>query len=224
MLKRFLFLGLNLCLCFFLSAQENFSAATGVSLLHNFSPQQQFNAIGHTIQATLHFSPAQSAYAWIEYYTEGKFKNNFTATAKSPLLSPQQINFVATGRLAYRQFSIGWKHYFNGSYSNDNSVNVYGLAGFGFLFATVSNTFSTDVDTTQYSLATASGSGTVRKLTFDVGLGAERSLSGNLYLFADVRSWLPASSNPSPYLHNQRNVPLPLMLSAGLRILLGSVY
>ncbi|WP_345238688.1 hypothetical protein [Flavisolibacter ginsenosidimutans] len=222
-MKRFLFFSLSLNLCLFASAQENFSAATGVSLLHNFSPRQQFNAVGHTIHLSAHFSPTQSAYAWVEYYTEGKFKNDFIATAKSPLLSPQQIALVATGRLAYRHFSIGWKHYFKGSYSNDNSVNVYGLAGFGFLFATVSNTFSTNVDTTQYSLATASGSGTVRKLTFDVGLGAERSLAGNIYLFADVRSWLPASSNPSPYLHNQRNVPLPFMLSAGLRILLGSV-
>jgi hypothetical protein len=224
MMKRLLFLSLNLAFCFLAITQENFSAATGVSLLHNFSPQQSFNAIGHTIRVNAHFTPTQSAYAWIEYYTEGKFTNNFTATAKSPLAMPRQQRLAATGRIGYRHFSLGWKHYFNGGYSNDNRVNVYGLAGFGFLFATISNAFSTDVDTTQYSLATASGSGSLHRLTFDIGIGGERSLSGNLFLFADVRSWLPASSHPSPYLHNQRNVPLPVMLSAGVRVLLGSVY
>lgn len=212
-------LGLNLCL----SAQENISAATGVSVLRNFSPQQTFNAVGHTVQAVIHFTPKQSAYAWVEYYTEGKFKNNFTATARLALAQPQQIALQATGRLSYRHFSLGWRHYFRGGYAEEKGVSLYGLAGFGFLFAGVRNEFSPAIDTTQYKVGTKSGEGNVHKLTFDLGLGAEKLLGGQIYGFADLRSWLPASGNPSPYLHNQRDVPLPFMLSAGVRVLFGSV-
>lgn len=224
MKKPFALLILNLILNLCLSAQENISAATGISLLRNFSPNQTFNAIGHTVQVFVHFTPTQSAYAWAEYYTEGKFKNNFTATSKLALASPQQIALQATGRLTYRQFSLGWRHYFKGDYANEKGVSIYGLAGFGFLFAKVNNAFSTAIDTTQYNVGTKSGSGNVHRLTFDLGLGAEKSLGGNMFAFADLRSWLPASSNPSPYLHSQRNVPLPVMLAAGIRVLFGSVY
>ena len=223
MKRTFFFLILNLSLNLFLTAQENVSMATGVSLLRNFSPQQRFNAVGHTIQVNVHFSPTQSAYAWIEYYTQGKFKNNFTALAKSPLTSPQELPLTATGRLTYRHFSLGWKHYLKGDYANNKGLSIYGLAGFGFLFGTMSNEFSTTIDTTRYNLATVSGQGSVHRLTFDLGLGGEKLLGGSIYGFADLRSWLPASSNISPYLHNQRNVPLPLMLAAGIRVLLGSV-
>ncbi len=207
-----------------LPAQENISAATGISLLRNFSPKQTFNAIGHTVQVLVHFTPKQSAYAWVEYYTEGKFKNDFTATAKLALASPQQVVLQATGRLTYRHFSLGWRHYFTGGYADEKRVSIYGLAGFGFLFAKVRNAFATTIDTTQYNIATKAGEGNVHKLTFDIGLGAEKSFGGNIFAFADVRSWLPASSNPSPYLHSQRNVPLPVMIAAGVRVLFGSIY
>ena len=218
----FLFFHLTLILC--LPAQENISGATGISVLRNFSPDQNFTALGHTVQAMVHFTPKESAYAWVEYYTEGGFKNNFTATAKSALTQPQRIAVQATGRLTYRHFSIGWRHYFKGGYAEEKEVSIYGLAGFGFLFGKVRNQFSTNtIDTTQYSIGTRAGEGNVRKLTFDVGIGAEKLLGGQIYAFADVRSWLPASSNPSPYLHNQRNVPLPVMLAAGVRVVFRSV-
>lgn len=222
MTKRFLFL----IFCFGWSllsvSQENISAATGVSVLRNLSPQQGFWAVGHTLQATVHFSATQSAYAWIEYYTDGRYKNDFSAVAKSPLTLPQRQNLTATGRLTYRHFSLGWKHYFSGSYRDEKAINIYGLAGFGFLFARVQNSFSTAIDTSLYRIGTTAGEGTVRKLTFDLGLGGEKALTGNFFVFADVRTWLPASSNESKYLHNQRNLPLPVMLTAGVRVLLGS--
>lgn len=228
MKKAFPLLSLNLLLNLnflpSLSAQENISIATGISVLHNFSPAQTFNAVGHTIQAVVHFTPKQSVYTWAEYYTEGKFNNNFTATAKLPLASPQQLALLATGRLTYRQFSLGWRHYFKGGYAEEQNLNFYGLAGFGFLFAKVRNEFSTAIDTTQYNIATTAGQGTVHRLTFDLGLGAEKPFGGQIYAFADLRSWLPASSNPSPYLHSQRNVPLAFMLSAGIRVLLATAY
>lgn len=221
MKKALLTLSLSLILNLAVQAQVEFSVGTGVSGLRNFSPQQGFWAIGQTVQTVFHFSPKQSAYAWVDYYTEGKFQNNFIATAKSPLASPQQLPYQATGRLTYRHFSLGWKHYFRGAYNANSDFNLYGLAGFGFLFAKVGNDFSTAVDTTIYHAQTIAGESNIKKLTFDLGIGSELPLGGNFFLFADARTWLPASSKISPYLHSEKNVPLPFMLSAGLRVLFG---
>lgn len=221
MKKLYLFLLLNPFFNFSLRAQENVSIGTGISVLRNFSPQQKFWAVGHTLQVAVHFSERQSAYAWMEYYTDGTFRNNFTAVAKSSSVNPQQQRLVATGHLGYRHFSAGWKHYFRGGYQNQQALNIYGLGGFGFLFASVSNGLSPAVDTTLYAVGTVSGEGTVRKLTFDLGIGGEQSLNQNMYVFADARTWLPASSNESRYLHSQQNLPLPFMLTAGIRVVIG---
>ena len=206
------------------SAQVEFSVGTGVTGLRNFSPQQQFWAIGQTVQTNFHFSPKQSAYAWLDYYTEGRFRNQTTATAKSSGTIPQQIPYAAIGHLTYRHFSLGWKHYFKGAYNAEKDFNIYGIAGFGFLFAKVRNTVSTSIDTTTYNVQPMIGEDKVKKLTLDLGLGGEMPLGGNFFIYSDARAWLPASSNPSPYLLNQRNVPLAFMLSAGVRVLFGMSY
>ena len=225
MKKVLLALLLNLILNLTLHAQVEFSLATGVSGLRNFSPKQKFWAFGQTVQANAHFSPKQTAYAWLDYYSEGTFKNNFIAVAKSPLSSPAQLPFRATGRLTYRHFSLGLKHYFRGGYAAEKNINIYGLAGFGFLFARVRNQFAPQIDTALYAVPTMpTAQSTLRKLTFDAGVGAEMPLGGSFYVWADARTWLPASSKTSPFLHEQKNVPLPVMVSAGLRILFGTRY
>lgn len=222
MKKVLLIFSVNIILHFSSSAQVEFSLGTGIAGLRNFSPQQTFWAVGQTVRANFHFSPKQSAYAWLDYYTEGKFKNNFVATTKPPFAPPFQIPFTATGRLTYSHLSVGWKHYLKGSYDGGKAFNLYGMAGFGFLLARVRNQFSPEIDTSRYFVPTEPTTGRrFKRLTFDLGFGAEYPLGGNFFAFADARTWLPASSNSSPYLHNQRNVPLPLIMSAGLRILFG---
>jgi hypothetical protein len=218
------FLAAALAVSLSVSAQVEFSLGTGVSVLRNLSPQQKFWAIGQTVQANAHFSPTQSAYAWLDYYTEGKFKNSFTASAKSPLTSPQQIAYTATGRLTYRHFSLGWKHYFKGSYQSQKELVLYGSAGFGFLFAKVRNSYNRSIDSSLYQVQTIEGANKIRRLTFDISAGSELPVGGNFFLFGEARTWLPASGNTSPYLHNQKNVPLPVMVSAGLRVLFGFSY
>ncbi len=206
------------------SQQLKFSIGSDASFLRNLSPKQKFWAVGQTLQVNFHFSGDESAYAWLNYYTEGKYKNNFTASAKSILTTPQQIAYTASGQLRFRQISLGWKHYFKGAYNEIKGVNIYGTAGFGLLFARVQNSFSPSVNTVFYATPTKAGVGTLKKLTFDLGLGSEMLLGGNIYAYADVRTWLPASSNESAYLHHQRNLPLPIMLCAGLRILFDFDY
>ncbi|RYF79714.1 MAG: hypothetical protein EON98_14285, partial [Chitinophagaceae bacterium] len=169
MKKLLLLLGLNLILLLSTTAQVDFSLGAGIAGLRNFSPKQKFWAFGQTVQANFHFSPKQGAYAWLDYYTAGKFKNNFTAITKIPFTAPLQIPFSATGRLTYRHISLGWKHYFKGAYNTEKEINLYGLAGFGFLFAAVSNSFSPDIDTSKYHVPLRLGQGKFKRLTFDLG-------------------------------------------------------
>jgi hypothetical protein len=205
-------------------AQPSFSLATSVSGLQNFTPKQKFFVVGQKIQGDVHFSGKESGYASLEYYTEGKFKNNFSASAKSSLLSPQRLPFTATGRISVRQFSLGWKHYFKGGFSEQAGTTFYGLAGFGYLFASIRNSASPSFDTGSYTSPIIMGQGKVKRLTFDAGIGAETRLGGGVYAFADVRSWLPLSYTPSRYLHSSNRMPLTLMAGAGIRFLFDFTY
>jgi hypothetical protein len=211
------------CLATVASAQSRFGLSTGLSLLRNLSPSQTFWTIGQTVSANLHFAPQQTAYASLDYYQERGFINNFTATAKLPATLPQTIPFNATGRLRYRQLSVGLKHYFRGAYDS-RSVSIYGLTGFGFLFARATNAVSVAVDTSAYYSPVIAGQGGIKRLTFDLGLGAEVHAGSFLYLVGSVRAWLPSSYHSSPLLHNSDRVPLSLMASAGVRFLFGAGY
>jgi len=210
--------------CSLLSAQPKVSIVTGLSVLRNFSPQQKFWALGQTIRSDFHFSLREAAYASIDYYIEGRYKNKFTAVADSVNTTPQRLNYTATGGLTFRQISLGMKHYFIGGYTSEKKFNIYGVAGFGFLFAKVQNSFSIPVNDSLYKNEMKQGAGTIKKLTFDLGIGGEVPIAGSFFAFADARTWLPASSNTSPFLHNQRNVPLPVTASIGLRLLFDFSY
>jgi hypothetical protein len=202
----------------FSHAQIRFSFATDLCIMRNFSPDQEFWSVGETVQSNIHFNKKQSAYAWISYYTPSKYSNDFTAAAKLPTTSPSTIPFTATAQWKTGHVSFGWKHFFKGSFDAETGYNIYSLAGFGLMFTKVENTFSTPVDTSLYSAATLAGTDKIYRLTFDVGLGLEYPISGNFYLYGDLRTWIPTSDYPSPYLHSNKNVPMPVLVSLGLRI------
>lgn len=202
----------------------SFSLATHFSVLRNFTAKQKFWVKGQQVQANIHFSPRQTAYASIEYYTDGKFRNNFTATAKQASSSPQTFSFTANGTMRYRELSLGLKHYFKGNYSSEDGINIFGTAGFGFLFARITNIFSPSFDTTVYSSPIVAGKGIVKRLSFDASLGAETHVGGPIYLFGTVRTWLPASYQPSRYLHDSNRMPLSVMGGIGVRVLFGFAY
>lgn len=223
MKRSLLFVALLLSTVAF-AQRPSFSLVTNFSVLRNFTAKQKFWVVGQNVQANLHFSPRQTGYVSIEYYVEGVFKNNFTAIAKQSASSPQIIPFTATGRLRYRQISIGLKHYFKGSYSAEEGINIYGTAGFGFLFARMRNTTSPSFDTTTYASPLIIGQGNVKRLSFDAGLGAETNVGGPVYVFATLRTWLPASYQPSRYLHNSDRLPLSAMAGVGVRVLFGLAY
>lgn len=203
-------------------AQPVFSIATDATILRSLSPQQHFFAVGQTVTGNIHFTKKETLYAWVAYYTNGKFKNSATAIANSITTNPQTIHYTVYSKLRYRQISVGWKHYFRGSYNEEMNWNLYGLAGFGLLLGSAENTYNTFIDTLQYTtlLHPLPGAGSFKRLTFDIGVGNEIPLSTSIYLYTELRSWLPASDYPSPYLINNSKVPLSLILCGGLRVLI----
>ena len=202
-------------------SQTKVSVASDVSLMRNFSKGQTFVVMGQTIQGNFHFTKKESAYAWISYHTQGQFTNAFTAPAKSPATNPSAITYEITGKWRSRQVSVGWKHFFKGSFNDEEHWHFYGLAGFGLYFPRAENVYNQATDTLLYDFSKfpRSGVGEFKRLTIDLGLGAEFPLSGNFFLYADTRVWLPASNYASPYLHYNKQVPLPVLINAGLRVL-----
>lgn len=206
--------------------QIRFSVATDISLLRNFSPQQKFWGFGQTVQGNFHFSKKETAYAWITYYSQGKFTNNFKAAERTLGTVPDAMQYSVTGKWRYRQVSLGWKHYFKGSYDEEKTWNIYGIAGFGILFTRAENNLSSTIDTTVYMLKPKPILGTddFKRLTIDLGIGTEYPVGGNVFLYGDVRTWIPSSFYPSPLFHNKRNVPFPIIINAGIRILFDFDY
>ena len=203
-------------------AQRSTSITTDLSLLRSFSKGQEFSVVGQTIQFQYHFTPVESGYAWVSYFSPGNFKNTLTAQAKDPLTTtPFATNFGVKSQLRFRQVSLGWKHYFKGASNGEEELfHVYGTAGFGLLVSRIENSYDQTIDTTLYIVPQQSLSGEkdFRRLTFDLGLGSEFQIGGGIYLYADLRTWLRASTSPSPYLYNNK-APQVFILSGGLRIL-----
>ncbi len=204
----------------FLAAQPpQFSIATDVGLLRSFRENQRFISFGHTIQVQYHISNTDGLYGWLSYYTNGKFRNDLTATAKSPLTSPQEINYTNDAHMGFRQFSMGYKKFFTGSYQATHGVNLYGYAGFGILFGKVDNRHSQSIDSTDYQLPVHPGLAKFKRLTLDLGLGTEFPLGADIFLYTEGRTWIPATDYPSKYVLVNDNSPLAGMFNAGIRIL-----
>lgn len=205
----------------FAKAQVAFSIATDVSFLRNFTKGQSFFAFGQTVVANFHFTQKESGYASISYYTNGKNKNTLTATSRDLTSLPLSVNYTSYSKLRFRQFSVGWKHYFNGGYAEAASPGLYGLAGFGLLTARAENTYRNTLNTARYTPAQQALGGTanVKRLTLDLGLGGEAQIAEGFFFYVELKTWIQASGYPSSYLYNN-NLPKTGMLNGGLRILI----
>lgn len=216
------FCAVILMLLSFQLCRSQVSIATDGSLLRNFNEDQKFWAFGQTVQLNAHFSKKEALYAWISYYTNGRFKNNFTATAKAPATVPQQTIHTVYSALRFRQFSLGWKHFFIGSFDSEQMWNAYGYAGFGLLFGRADNRYSQRVDTSLYHTESAApGSGRFKRLTFDLGVGSEFPLGTDVFVYTELRTWIPTTNYPSPYLYsNSGKFPSAAAVNLGLRVVI----
>jgi hypothetical protein len=195
-----------------------FSMGTDIDLLRSFKEDQQFWAFGHTLHANFHITEKDGVYFWLSYYTNGKFTNDLTATAKSPLTNPQEIDYSNKASMGFRHFSIGWKKYLIGAYNIEAGWNLYAYAGFGMLAGRVENTQEVTIDTSLYKLPVLPGIGKFKRLTLDLGLGWEIPLGGEIFLYTEGRLWVPTTDYPSKYVFVNTNAPLVGMLCSGIRI------
>jgi hypothetical protein len=203
-----------------MSAQTvRFSLASDVDLLRSFKKDQRYWSIGQTVQFHFNFTPTDGAYAWIAYYTKGKFSNNVNATAKSATTIPQTLGYRNNAALLFKHISLGWKKYLKGRIDTEKTWNIYSYAGFGLMLGRVDNVHPVPVDTSIYSAPVLPGKAYFKRLTLDVGLGTERNVGADIYLYFEGRALIPTTDYPSQYLFVNENAPFTAVVNAGLRIL-----
>lgn len=192
--------------------------ATDVGIQRNFKKEQQYWAIGQTIHAIFHLSPKDGIYTWFAYYSNGKFNNDVSATAKSPFGAPQQINYINSSKMRLKHFSAGWRKYLKGTADAEKKWNLYAYAGLGILLGRIENTHSVFIDTLGYNVPVRSGKANFKRLTLDLGLGWEMPIGGDFFFYTEGRVWVPTTDYPSKYIFVNDNAPLVGMLNIGLRI------
>ena len=204
-----------------LFSQIRVSLSTDISLQRNFKKEQRFWAFGQDVVVNWHFTPKGGAYASVTYYSNGKFKNSLSASAKSSSTLPQEIFFTNKAQVRLIQISLGWKHYLVGTNDAESKWNLYSITGFGLIFGEATNIYSTTIDTSLYNapLQPINGNGHFKRLTLDLGLGLEVPLGGDIYFYSEGKIWIPTTGYPSKYLFVNNNAPFAAMATAGLRIL-----
>ena len=201
------------------SQQMQFSIATDLGAQRSLKKEQRFWSVGQTVHAIFNLTPKEGVYVWFSYYTNGNFKNNLTATAKSGLTTPQEIDYVNQSKLRFKHISIGYRKYLVGACDIEKGWNLYATAGLGLLPGRITNVHTVIIDTSLYNVPVLSGIANFKRLTVDLGLGYEKPIGADFFLYAEGRAWIPASDYPSKYLFVNDKAPLTAMFNIGLRIL-----
>lgn len=201
------------------SQKAQFSLATDVSVLRSFKKEQRYWTIGQTVAGHFNFTPKNGMYVWLAYYSNGKFSNHPSATAKSIFTLPQQIDYTNDAQMRIKHISVGWKHYLKGAYNIEDSWSLYGYAGFGLLLGSIENQHSVSIDSAEYYIPVLKGKGNFKRLTIDPGLGFEIPVGGDIYFYMEGRAFLPTTDYPSNYLFINKKTPLTGSVNTGLRIL-----
>ncbi len=196
-----------------------FSIATDLGLQRSFKKEQKYYAGGHTVHALFHFTKKEGLYLWVSYYSNGKFFNEVTATAKDPLTFPQELNYLNRSSMRFKHISTGWKHYFKGGFNMEEGWNIYGYAGFGIMLGRIDNSHSIFVDTSAYNVPVYSGRSNFKRLTLDLGLGWETPIGADIFFYSEGRLWVPTTDYPSKHIFVNENAPLVAMVNFGIRIL-----
>jgi hypothetical protein len=201
------------------SQKTQFSLATDINLLRSFKMQQRYWSIGQTVNFHFHFTPKDGAYAWISYYSAGKFSNSLQASAKSLATIPQQVGYKNDAQLRFKHISIGWERYLKGDADAEKKWNLYAYAGFGLLLGSIVNAQSIQIDTSMYTVPVKDGKANFKRLTLDIGMTFEFPVGGDIFIYLGGRALVPTTDYPSPYLYINSNAPLYGTVNGGIRIL-----
>ena len=215
----FIFIFLFSAIC--LQAQVKLSVASDISLLHNFDGKQKFTVAGQSLIPQWHFDKKNTLYAWFTYHSNGKYKSNLVATAKSSSTQPQTILFTNQSEMRLRQFSLGIKKYIFGSYDKLENFSLYVAGGFGLIIGSASNTFSSYIDTSLYSVQNnvTNGAGDFKRLTLDIIGGVDFPIAYEIFIYSEIRMHIPTTNYPNSYLLKNSNAPFLGGINLGLRVL-----
>lgn len=204
-----------------MEAQVKFSLATDVSVLHNFDGKQKFTVVGQSLIPQFHLDKRNTVYAWFTYHANGKYKSTLLASARSSSTQPQSISFVNQSEMRLRQFSVGIKRYFIGSFEKLENFSFYATGGFGLILGTASNSFSTFIDTSLYSVQNnvVHGSGDFKRLTFDITGGFDFPVAYEMFVYSEIRMHIPTTNYPNSYLLKNANAPFLGTINLGIRVL-----
>jgi hypothetical protein len=165
--KILLFTVLSFVALFSFAQQIRLSIATDLTAQRNFTKEQRYWAFGQTVHAHIHMTSKDGIYLWFTYYSNGKFKNNLVATAKSPATIPQQISYVNNAKMRLKHFSLGYKRYLLGAADSEKGWNFFVFAGFGLQLGRIENTHSVNIDTSLYDVPVLRGKANFKRLTLD---------------------------------------------------------
>lgn len=210
------------CILYFVpsfSQKAQFGLATDFTILRSFKKEQRFWTIGQMIAGHFNFTPKDGLYVVFSYSGNGKFSNQVAATAKSILTIPQQVDYTNQAIMRFRHISIGWKRYLKGAYNTEDNWNLYCYAGFGLMLGRIENTHSVAVDSAEYNIPVLKGKANFKRLTFDLGLGYEKPVGGDVFFYLEGRVLIPTTDYPSNYLFINNDAPLMGSLNIGFRIL-----
>ena len=193
--------------------------ATDIALQRNFKIEQKYLVVGHNTMVIFHLSQQHAVFSSFSYYGNGKYSNNVTATAKSPLTLPQEQSYINSGRMRAKEFTLGWRRYLIGDFERNDRFNLYGSAAFGLMLGRVNNSHNIFIDSNNYHLPVQPGLARFKRLTVDLALGAEHAVGGDFYFYMEARAWIPTTDYPSKHLFVNDNAPFMGMLGAGFRLL-----
>jgi hypothetical protein len=207
-----------------LQAQIKLSVATDISLLHNFDGKQKFTVAGQSLIPQWHFDQKSTLYAWFTYHSNGKYKSNLVASAKSSSTQPQTISFTNQSEMRLRQFSLGIKKYMYGAYDKLENFSVYVAGGFGLIIGSASNTFSSYIDTAVYTIQNnvTNGTGDFKRLTLDITGGVDFPVAFEIFIYTEIRMHIPTTNYPNSYLLKNSNAPFLGGINLGIRVLLNA--
>ena len=200
-------------------AQTKFSLATDFSLQRSFKEQQKYWAVGQTVYGHFHLTKKDGIYASVAYFSNGRFRNQLTATAKDPGTLPQEQPYTNRSKMNFKQVSFGWRHYITGAYDLERSVSLYGITGLGLMLGRVENSHSVAIDTADYNVPVLSGKANFKRLTLDLGLGLEIPVGADIFFYTEAKTYIPVTYYPSTYIFASKYAPLTASIGLGFRIL-----
>lgn len=202
-----------------LQAQPIFSLSSDFNLQRSLKKDQDYWAVGQAVTLQYNFSAKDGATVALSYFSNGRFTDPLVAVAKDPLTLPAVIPYENFAKMRFKHFSLGWKHYLVGSATMERGPGIYTHAGLGVLLGLVQNTHSVTLDTATYMVPVLAGKENFKRLTLDLGLGMEYPLGADLYLYGELKTILPLTDYPSPYILDNKYTPYTAMAAIGFRLL-----